>query len=256
MNINILRCGLLLVALPHLVVGHDLILQPALQGGILTTKVTVNHPGDYSYVEPDRITGIQILPPKGEPVVLFPGLSMHHGKSLDLKPELKCEAAGIWILSGGYDNGLWVELPGERHVNASLRDFPDAKASGHYRKLGKTLLQVGGAATGFDKVVGMRVELVPLLNPYAMKPGEKLPVRLLFQGKPVSDAGLEISDGVTAMKEDLIPRYQTDAQGVAHVPISKTGWQHIIVDYTVPDSGNAMAAKEVVSSSLLFELAP
>lgn len=57
-----------------------------------------------------------------------------------------------------------------------------------------------------------------------------------------------VSDG------ENVEKRSTDANGIARVPITKHGWQHIIVDYTVPNSSNALAAREVVSSALVFEL--
>lgn len=234
--------------------GHDLIIHPALRGAKLTVRLSVNHPDDYAWFDTNRLTGVTLHSPDGTATELFPGRFKHDQIFLHLRPDAKCERPGVWILAGGYDNGLWVERSDGHHFNATLRDFPNAKSSGHHRKLGKALLQFGASTTGFDRVVGQRVELVPMENPFNAKPGSKLPVRMLFDGKPVVGAGLEISDGVTAQKEEDIPRHLTDANGIARVPITKHGWQHIIVDYTVPNSSNALAAREVVSSALVFEL--
>lgn len=66
-------------------------------------------------------------------------------------------------------------------------------------------------------------------------------------GKPAARATSRIAI-------DCFPRYATDSSGIARLPISKHGWQHIIVDYTVLNSSDALAEKEVVSSALVFEL--
>ena len=58
-----------------------------------------------------------------------------------------------------------------------------------YSRNVKSLLVVGGAATpGFDKVLGLPLELVPEKNPYGMTSKDPLPVRLLFRGKPLAGA--------------------------------------------------------------------
>ena len=234
--------------------GHDLNIRPTLRGTRLEARLSVNHPDDYAWFDTNRLTGVTLHAPDGKTTTVFPGRFKHEQTILRLTPDVKCEQPGVWTLAGGYDNGFWVEAKDGREVNATLQDVPDAKSSGHYRKMGKGLVQVGAAATGFDRVVGMRVELVPVENPFAAKVGGTLPVRVLFDGKPVADAGLEIGDGVTVMKEEKIPRYKSDANGIARVPIARRGWQHIIVDYTVPNSGNAFAEKEVISSALVFQL--
>ncbi|MCO6459751.1 MAG: DUF4198 domain-containing protein [Pirellulaceae bacterium] len=58
--------------------------------------------------------------------------------------------------------------------------------------------------TGFDRQAGHAFELIPLTNPVApMGPGQRINVRLLFQGKPL--AGARIS---------FIPRGQSLAEGM------------------------------------------
>ena len=70
-----------------------------------------------------------------------------------------------------------------------------------YRRYVKTMVQVGSqahadapvqAATPADKTyavkTGQRLEIVPLVNPLLMSPGDKLTVQLLFEGKPLAGA--------------------------------------------------------------------
>lgn len=81
----------------------------------------------------------------------------------------------------------------------------------------KLLLQVGGKAEGWGRVVGHKLEIVPLQNPAALKAGDSLPVRVLFGGKPLargpltvySRAGGKVSAGVVSL----------DDKGEASVPL-------------------------------------
>jgi len=70
-----------------------------------------------------------------------------------------------------------------------------------YRRYVKTMVLVGSqanadapvqAATSVDKTyavkTGQRLEIVPLVNPLLMSPGDKLTVQLLFEGKPLGGA--------------------------------------------------------------------
>ena len=45
-----------------------------------------------------------------------------------------------------------------------------------------------GAGPGFDRVFGQRLELVAEKNPYTLAGGGELPVRLLYEGKPLAGA--------------------------------------------------------------------
>ncbi len=42
--------------------------------------------------------------------------------------------------------------------------------------------------SGFDRPVGLITEIVPEVDPTSLAPGDQLPLRLLFRGKPLSDA--------------------------------------------------------------------
>lgn len=54
-----------------------------------------------------------------------------------------------------------------------------------YRRCAKTLVQVGTATAGpFNAVLGQALELVPEQNPYALRPGTSITVRVLENGQP------------------------------------------------------------------------
>ncbi|WP_303311794.1 DUF4198 domain-containing protein [Hymenobacter sp. BT730] len=54
-----------------------------------------------------------------------------------------------------------------------------------YRRCAKTLVQVGTASDGpFNAVLGQPLELVPEQNPYALRPGTSITVRVLENGQP------------------------------------------------------------------------
>lgn len=58
-----------------------------------------------------------------------------------------------------------------------------------FSRAAKALVQVGGqGSSGFDRPLGLALELVPEKNPCELGPGEELPVRLLWQGRPLAGA--------------------------------------------------------------------
>jgi uncharacterized GH25 family protein len=91
-----------------------------------------------------------------------------------------------------------------------------------YSKYPKALVRVGTGGGGDPcRVLGLLLEIVPLRDPFALKVGATLPVRVLFQGKllPEANLGWQLpGDGDTARGY-----VRTDARGEALVPISRSG---------------------------------
>jgi hypothetical protein len=100
----------------------------------------------------------------------------------------------------------------------------------------KALVNVGGAprpeaggelrggadpkAAGFDRVVGLKLEIVPEANPLALKPGEELPVRLQWEGKPLADRQVS---ALSARDPRHPVRARTDAAGRARLKLPHAG---------------------------------
>jgi nickel transport protein len=59
---------------------------------------------------------------------------------------------------------------------------------------------------------------------------------VLFRGSPLSNAAAERSDGITPLKEEDLPRFITDEDGVATIPIAGAGPHILAVDYKVAPS--------------------
>jgi uncharacterized GH25 family protein len=98
----------------------------------------------------------------------------------------------------------------------------DQPARERYSKFPKALIQVGDAGAGdAAKALGLTLEIVPLANPFGLKPGDTLRVRVLFRNQPLADANLgwdHPDDG-----EPPSGTVRTDSRGEALVPIAHTG---------------------------------
>jgi uncharacterized GH25 family protein len=91
-------------------------------------------------------------------------------------------AAGPVWLTGHRHGQVWSQTPdgwkiGGRDAN------PDARAAAKYEKFSKALLNAGGA--GYDAVLGHLLEIVPLADPAALKAGDALPVKVLYDGAAI-----------------------------------------------------------------------
>lgn len=91
-----------------------------------------------------------------------------------------------------------------------------------YQRCAKTIFQVGTSTDGsFKHVCGLPTELIPVTNPYTLKKGQDMVVKILVEGKPTE--GLKIrtwyrENGKT-VKNDLV----SDVDGMVRFPLSLSG---------------------------------
>ncbi|MEA2561892.1 MAG: hypothetical protein QOH06_3396 [Acidobacteriota bacterium] len=117
-----------------------------------------------------------------------------------------------------------------------------------YSRCAKSLIRVGNGSAGFDRVLGLELELVPEKNPYALKPGEALPLRLLYKGKPL-DGALVI--GLAPQGAKVSAR---TAGGRASLVLDRPGLWLIKAVHMVPAPKRSGAEWESLWASLTFEL--
>jgi uncharacterized GH25 family protein len=221
--------------------------------------VNYGHPGDRPAPIADKLFELNCQ--SGDQ----PGQSLLSGVKSDVQdgiPILLTEVlpvtgkTGVWLLAARYDNGYWVKTPnGSR--NTSKRQVPNTERSISSMKFAKALFRTGtGHSDVFQTVVGHRLELVPLSNPFALKPNDTLKVRVYFDGNPLIGAGVEIGDGITPRAEADIPRYKTDASGMAEVPIAQPGLQLLVVEHTAPAMHPDLCDYDVSIATLSFVCHP
>jgi uncharacterized GH25 family protein len=109
----------------------------------------------------------------------------------------------------------------------------------------------GGGSAPFDRPVGMTLELIPEKNPYTLKPGEELPVRLLYQGKPLEGAliialGLHQTDGKLAAR--------SGKDGRVRLRLPEAGFWLIKAVHMIPAPHDTGVDWESLWASLTFDL--
>ncbi|NWG04999.1 MAG: cobalt transporter CbiM [Syntrophaceae bacterium] len=129
----------------------------------------------------------------------------------------------------------WKNLPKTKasRVVESFRSFYYSKA----------LLSWGEAAQ--RPLSDAKLDLLPLENPFELKEGNVLSIRVLYQGKPISE--LEVEGG------DHKKITTTDKEGVAKLKISK-GHQVFSVNYKEPIKNDPDADLLRITSTLTFEV--
>jgi len=128
-----------------------------------------------------------------------------------------------------------------------------------YAKYAKTLLRVGNgneAVKLYQKSLGHRLEIIPQADPFLRKPGGTLPVRLLFDGKPLAKARIVIGSTATSTaRQSVMQGVRTDSNGNADLQTDMTGGVHYIhALHMIPSTGSTDVEWESFWATLTFEV--
>ena len=123
-----------------------------------------------------------------------------------------------------------------------------------YTRRAKAIVQIGpidprqGALV--TKRLGMTLEIVPEVNPLALAPGQSLPVRVYFEGRPLSGALVKLTN--LAADATPVELHRSDAEGRAIFNVPQAGNWLINVIWSIPLANNSAADYRTVFSSLTF----
>ena len=253
---------ILVLSMVGVAVAHDMFLMPerfrTVSGETLTLGI---HSGD-GFPDSTQL-----------PLRLTDALMHAGGKATpmqDVRNEEKRAVANLTVTGSGHILATVISAPTTIEMRANsfvsylkeegLTDIIDARvkagetekaARERYGKYAKAILLSGAPNDGYKALAGLPIEFVPQLDPYRLKVGDTLPVRLLFRGAPA--AGLEVKAASTApgSKPEVIGK--TDANGMISVKLTSAGpWRlHAILMQRSPD---ATADWESFWSTLTFEI--
>ncbi|MBE0627346.1 MAG: DUF4198 domain-containing protein [Burkholderiales bacterium] len=131
------------------------------------------------------------------------------------------------------------------------RGETDKPAGELYSRCAKSLVSVGSGNPDavFNKVLGYTLELIPLKNPYKLAANDKLPVRLLYESRPI--ANVTVIAFNSAAPGDA-QRISTDANGRADIAINKPGIWLIKAVHIIEIADSERAQWESFWASLTF----
>lgn len=259
---------LLLLLAPALARAHDFWLDPsALQPRVgatvsITLRIGQDFVGDtrpyvtewfsdYRVVRPDGkstpVTAIVGDDPAGSFPVPQPGLYLIGFRSTRDFVEIVPEKFAAYLK----DEGL--EFIAERRARAGTSGQPAREL---FSRCAKSLVFAGPRAAaegaqGHDRVLGYTLELVPGRNPYALRPGGALPVRLLYEGKPLPGA-LVVAFTAQQPRDKL--RARTDLNGHATLALPRAGTWLVKAVHMIEAPAGSGAQWESFWASLTFAL--
>ncbi len=123
-----------------------------------------------------------------------------------------------------------------------------------YQRCAKALLQAGKKQDyTWGRVCGMPLEIVPLKNPYALRPGAVLPVRVLFEGKPLANVVVR-SWHKTAAQLTGSERYRVNSDGIAEIPLGARGFWMLSIVHMLENADASQSDYQSYWGSLTFAL--
>lgn len=99
------------------------------------------------------------------------------------------------------------------------------------------------------KPLGNRFEVFPQKDPMTVHVGDKLPIKVVFDGKPVEGAIITTGGAHSSAKKDLL---KTDKEGMAMVPMEKPGLQLVKASHRAPLKDDPDADVLSLSSTMTF----
>ncbi len=199
--------------------AHDMWLQPAEEGII----IALGHQGAIDPYEPDRVREVYGYTENNWPVEL----DILRGKDGCRVFADEPFVAYTSIL----DNKYWYNTP-ESWKNQ--RDGEGLKIVEEGRSY-KYTKHIAGWAEFLSKPLGQRIEIVPLKDPTSMKPGDRLPVKIYFEGEPLYGSGVRISE--TSSMDATHSLKNVEKEGPLMVEIGSPGFQLVNAKYEMPLEG-------------------
>lgn len=239
----------LLIA-PQVVFAHDVWL--TLDGDAANRRVIVNygHPDDRPPAFVDKVLDLVAID-ADKTTSLLSALSAAEANDHQVTASKPFADSGHMLLAARYDNGFWTKLADGETRNVTRRLVTGAIESLWSGKFAKA---ISGPGAPFGQLLGHDLELLPLSDPALVKSGETLRLRVLFRGKPLLGAAIERGDGVTAVPESEIPKFITDADGIAVVPIVNIGPHLLVIDHRVsPSQTPDQADVDLFNATLWFQ---
>jgi hypothetical protein len=265
----LLAVGLPLAAHEFWVTPSGWVLQPGGRATILA-NVGDQFPGANSFTTPDRIETIRLVGPATDMVIPPPYRREKDSLAADTQlPEAPGTYVGIVVVKprAGEKSGPVFQ----QHIaHQGLDDVGEYRAKHgetdkavreRYSRYGKTLLRVGagGTSTHVTTPVGLKIELVPEVDPTTLRAGSMLRVRLLLDGQPAPNALVgAIYASAKATPETWPLTGRTDAKGNVEFRLQDAGPWLIRAVRTVRrtgETGDLAADWESYWASLSFQLA-
>lgn len=279
MRHKILLAALALVLCAAPALAHNMWLVPADQNPQVGQELEVRIGFGHTYpanrvdqeVRPGMIKEVLAVGPDGKEIQLTQ-------KGDDLYT-LGVTAPGAYLISAVMKPGYFSQGKGG-FKRGNKQQLEGVEKCMFFQMIANAPVFAGEAAAAQDAPKSQSLQLLPLADITNLKAGDKLPVQIVFDGKPLADtkitatyAGFEPPKG-PEFKPDpsLSPKEQarqkmmhrskphypvntvTDAQGKADITFPAKGWWLILLGHSTPYEDTAVCDKNMFKTTYTFEV--
>jgi uncharacterized GH25 family protein len=181
-------------------------------------------------------------------------LKLNENKMLmTLDGQLKPETEGTAIIAGHRNGMIWTQTT-KGWKQQSKKGLKGVIKSGKYEKFCKTLITVGKPDGNFNKVLGQRLEIMPLSDPTQAKVGDEIEFQTLLDGKPASVENMVATyDGFSLTPNTFAYITEPYGNGITKLKITAPGTWMVRVQHT-DSAPTADYNSHVMRSVLVFEV--
>lgn len=128
---------------------------------------------------------------------------------------------------------MWLEEGKINHRIGPKTGLSNVMVSTYYQQFAKAIINVDTGDSNFVTPVGQKIEIVPLKNPFGLKEGDFLPIRILHEGNPLSSYPTVYATYLGFSTQDETYAYTTtaDEEGIAEIKIIRPGVWMVKVNY-------------------------
>lgn len=197
-------------------------------------------------IKAERLGTIKAVGPEGRELALKKISSSQY--------ELVPPAAGVYVIWAQLVPGFVTRTP--RGIKLQTKKgIPDANHCFRFDMAAKTVVAAGGRKQGAERQVQSNLEIVPLKDPVALKTGDTLPVRVMFQGKPLAGAELKFShEGWADRQKPFGTLGKTNDQGELQLKVDKPGWWLLTATHKTPYAQPEECDENMYRASLTWQV--
>jgi uncharacterized GH25 family protein len=183
--------------------------------------------------------------------------------------KLNIEKPGVYLVTARIKPGFFTVTPEGRKWGDKKSVANPIKCTNFHIEA-KTVIIAGGDEKNLSRAAGQTLELIPLTNLHNLKNGDKLTVKVLFEGKPLPNmtvkatyAGFEAEDiaphtpSQKGHKKDgkhFPVETVTDDQGQAVVQLDKAGYWIILLSHRSPHPDKETCDEYMYNVAFTFEV--
>ncbi len=196
--------------------------------------------------EAEKLMPAYLVGPKGR-------LECKAGDKLDFVSVAPLAEGSYLAVSGR--QAQWYTNSPEGSQDKPKNQVPGATQCIRSVKYAKAVLNLGKTPGDVSQPVGQNLEIVPLVNPGAIKAGGELPIQVLFEGKPLGNSQVFATfAGFSAESNVFAFASKTDKQGKTTVKVWHPGQWLVLAKHETPFSDPAECDKFYHSAALTFDL--